>query len=258
MSKLKVNLNSDLGESYGAWTMGDDAAMLAVVTTANVACGFHAGDWAVMQQTVDEAVKNGVSIGAHPSYPDLQGFGRRPMTMSNREVESLIAYQVGALIGVAATRGGKVTHVKPHGAINNKAAVDADLAAAIARGIAGVSRDLIFLAPAGSAMIEAGRRANLPVAQEVFADRNYDDDGNLVPRGKPDAMVHDNEQALQNVLRMVQEKAIVALSGKRIPCAVDSICVHGDSAGAVAMARHVRAGLERAGVEIVTLPAMLA
>lgn len=254
---MKVNLNSDLGESFGAWNMGDDAAMLAVVTTANVACGFHAGDWNVMQTTIAEAVKNGVSVGAHPSYPDLQGFGRRPMTMSAKEVEALMAYQIGALMGVAATRGAKVTHVKPHGAINNKAAVDADLAAAIARGIKGVSKDLIFLAPAGSAMIEAGRKANLPVAQEVFADRNYDDDGNLVPRGRPDAMVHDSDEALNNVLRMVQEKAIVSVSGKRIPCAVDSICVHGDSPGAVAMARHIRAGLEKAGVAIVTLPGMI-
>ena len=254
---MKVNLNSDLGESFGAWNMGDDAAMLAVVTTANVACGFHAGDWSVMQTTVAEAVKNGVSIGAHPSYPDLQGFGRRPMTMDAREVEALMAYQIGALMGVAATKGAKVTHVKPHGAINNKAAVDADLAAAIARGIKGVSKDLIFLAPAGSAMIEAGRRANLPIAQEVFADRNYDDQGNLVPRGQANAMVHDNDEALGNVLRMVQEKAIVSVSGKRIPCAVDSICVHGDNPGAVAMARHIRAGLEKAGVGIVTLPAML-
>ncbi|MFN4165441.1 MAG: LamB/YcsF family protein [Ferrovibrio sp.] len=255
---LKVNLNSDLGESFGAWSMGDDAAMLSVVTSANVACGFHAGDWSVMQDTVAEAVKNGVSIGAHPSYPDLQGFGRRPMTMNNKEVEALIAYQVGALMGVAATKGGKVTHVKPHGAINNKAATDMDLAMALARGIAGVSKDLIFLAPAGSAMVDAARKMNLPVAQEVFADRNYDDDGNLVPRGQPKAMVHDNDEALANVLRMVQEKAIVSLSGKRIPCNVDSICVHGDSAGAVSMARHIRAGLEQAGVKIVTLPAMLA
>lgn len=254
---MKVNLNSDLGESFGAWNMGDDAAMLAVVTTANVACGFHAGDWSVMQTTVAEAVKNGVSIGAHPSYPDLQGFGRRPMTMDAREVEALMAYQIGALMGVAATKGAKVTHVKPHGAINNRAAVDVDLAIAIARGIKGVSKDLIFLAPAGSAMIEAGRKANLPVAQEVFADRNYDDKGNLVPRGQPNAMVHDHDEALSNVLRMVQEKAIVSVSGKRIPCAVDSICVHGDSPGAVAMARHIRAGLEKAGVGIVTLPAML-
>lgn len=254
---LKVNLNSDLGESFGAWNMGDDAAMLSVVASANVACGFHAGDWSVMQDTVAEAVKNGVSIGAHPSYPDLQGFGRRPMTMNNAEVEALIAYQVGALMGVAATKGGRVTHVKPHGAINNKAATDMDLAMALARGIAGVSKDLIFLAPAGSAMVQAAAKANLPVAQEVFADRNYDDDGNLVPRGQPHAMVHDNDEALKNVLRMVQERAIVSLSGKRIPCNVDSICVHGDSAGAVAMARHIRAGLEQAGVKIVTLPKML-
>jgi UPF0271 protein len=254
---VKTNLNSDLGESYGAWTMGDDAAMLAVVGTANVACGFHAGDWSVMQATVAEAVKNGVSIGAHPSYPDLQGFGRRPMTMSNKEVEALMAYQIGALMGVAATKGGKVTHVKPHGAINNKAATDMDLAMALARGIAGVSKDLIFLAPAGSAMVAAAAKLNLPVAQEVFADRNYDDDGNLVPRGQPNAMVHDNDEALKNVLRMVQERAIVSVSGKRIPCNVDSICVHGDSAGAVSMARHIRAGLEQAGVQLVTLPEML-
>jgi len=253
-----VNLNSDLGESYGAWSMGDDAAMLSIVGSANVACGFHGGDWSVMEQTVREAKRNNVSIGAHPSYPDLQGFGRRPMTMANGEVASLMAYQIGALAGVAALAGHRVTHVKPHGAINNKAAVDRGLADAIAAGSVGVDKALIFLAPAGSALVAAGRAAGLPVAEEVFADRNYDDDGNLVPRGQPDAMVHDPEQALQNVLRMVRERAIVSLSGKRIPTRVDSICVHGDSAGAVAMARHLRAGLEAAGVRLAPLPEIVA
>ncbi|WP_428248667.1 LamB/YcsF family protein [Ferrovibrio sp.] len=255
---MKVNLNSDLGESYGAWTMGDDPAMLGVVGSANVACGFHGGDWLVMRNTVLEAKKNNVSIGAHPSYPDIQGFGRRAMNITGVEAEALMAYQIGALQGIAALAGHKVTHVKPHGAINNKACVDRALADALARGSAGAGRDLIFLAPAGSALVAAGKAAGIPVAEEVFADRNYDDDGNLVPRGQANAMVHDPEEALQNVLRMVREQVIVSVTGKRIPARVDSICVHGDSDGAVAMARHIRAGLEASQVRLVTLPEMLA
>lgn len=246
-----VNLNSDLGESFGAWQMGDDAAMLGIVGSANVACGFHAGDWVVMHDTVREAARNGVSIGAHPSYPDLQGFGRRAMNIAPGEVPALMAYQIGALQAVAALEGQAVTHVKPHGAINNRAATDRALADAIVRGM---GKGQIFLAPAGSALVAAGRAAGVPVAEEVFADRNYDDDGNLVPRGRPDAMVHDPEEALQNVLRMVREQAIFSVGGKRIPARVDSICVHGDGAGAVEMARHVRDGLQAAGVRLLTLP----
>ncbi len=255
---MKVNLNSDLGESYGAWTMGDDAAMLGIVGSANVACGFHGGDWLVMRNTVLEAKKNGVSIGAHPSYPDLQGFGRRPMDITGVEAEALLAYQVGALQGIANLAGYQVTHVKPHGAINNKACVDRGLADALARGSAGAGRDLIFLAPTGSALVAAGQAAGLKVAEEVFADRNYDDDGNLVKRGHPQAMVHDPEESLRNVLRMVKEQVLVSINGKRIPAKVDSICVHGDGPSAVAMAQHLRAGLKAAGVQLVTLPEMLA
>jgi len=246
-----VNLNSDLGESFGAWNMGDDAAMLAIVGSANVACGFHAGDWTVMRRTVQAARRNGVSIGAHPSYPDLQGFGRRAMALPASEVPALMAYQIGALQGVAALEDHSVSHVKPHGAINNRAATDRGLADALA---AGIPPGMIFLAPAGSAMVAAGRAAGLPVAEEVFADRAYDDDANLVARGQPGAMIHDPEEALRNVLRMVREQVIVSVSGRRIPARVDSICVHGDGAGAVEMARHIRGGLQAAGIVLATLP----
>lgn len=254
----RINLNADLGESFGAWPMGNDAAMLGIVKSANVACGFHAGDPSVMTETVKLAKANGVSIGAHPSFPDLQGFGRRQMKLSAAEIEALIAYQTGALMGVAAAQGHKVTHVKPHGALSNMASVDAALADAIARAIKAVDPGLIFLATAGSEMAKAGRRLGLRVAQEIFADRTYDDAGNLTPRAHPDAMIHDADQAVAHVRRMVEEQAIFSLSGNRIPTAIDSICVHGDEESAVAVARAVREGLEQAQIRVLPLPEVLA
>jgi len=253
-----INLNSDLGESFGAWPMGNDAAMLGIVKSANVACGFHAGDPSVMTETVKLAKANGVSIGAHPSFPDLQGFGRRQMKLSAAELEALIAYQTGALMGVAASQGMKVTHVKPHGALSNMASVDAAMAEAIARAIKAVDRDLIFLATAGSEMAKAGRKLGLNTAQEIFADRTYGDDGNLTPRSQPHAMIHDAQQAVAHVRRMVEEQAIFALSGKKIPTSVDSICVHGDEESAVAVARAVREGLEQAQIRVLPLPEVMA
>jgi UPF0271 protein len=253
-ASLKTNLNSDLGEAFGPWPMGDDEAMLAVVRSANIACGYHGGDAVVMTRTVRKALERGVSLGAHPGYPDLQGFGRRPMTLSPAEIEAMVAYQIGALAGIAATQGGKVTHVKPHGALSNLAAVDAEVAKAIARAIKGVDAGLIFLAPTGSQMMKAGQAAGLTVASEVFADRNYDDEGNLVPRKHPQAMIHDPQEAADNILRMVKHGVIRSLSGKEVPCQVHSICVHGDEASAVALATHVRRSLEAAGVAIVPLP----
>jgi UPF0271 protein len=250
----RINLNSDLGEAFGAWPMGDDPAMLEVVASANIACGFHAGDPSVMMRTVRTALAKGVSLGAHPSYPDLQGFGRRAMAMSLAEVEAMVAYQIGALAGIAAACGGRVTHVKPHGALNNQAAVDHDMALAVARAIKGVDGRLIFLAPAGSQMAKASRALGLPTAEEVFADRNYDDDGNLVARSKPNAMIHDSAEAATNVLRMIKDGVIRSVSGKDVPCQVHSVCVHGDEPSAVAMARDLRATLEANGVTIVGLP----
>jgi UPF0271 protein len=253
-----INLNSDLGESFGAWPMGNDAAMLGIVKSANVACGFHAGDPTVMTETVKLAREKGVSIGAHPSFPDLQGFGRRQMKLSNAELEALIAYQTGALMGVAAAQGHKVTHVKPHGALSNMASVDASMADAIARAIKAVDPKLIFLATAGSEMAKAGRKHGLTTAQEIFADRTYGDDGNLTPRSQPHAMIHDAQQALAHVRRMVEEQAIFSLSGKKIPTEIDSICVHGDEESAVVVARTVREGLEQAQIRVLPLPEVMA
>jgi len=255
---MRINLNSDLGEGFGAWPMGDDAAMLDIVGAANIACGFHAGDPTVMARTVRAALARGVGIGAHPSYPDLQGFGRRPMALSAAEIEAAVAYQIGALAGVAAACGGRVEHVKPHGALSNRAAVDAEAALAVARAIKGVDAGLIFLAPAGSAMVAAGRQLGLVVAEEVFADRNYDDAGNLLPRSHPRALVHDPAEAVANVLSMVRHGGLRSIGGAEVPCSAQSVCVHGDDPGAVVLARTLKEALLRAGIEIVPLAAMVA
>ncbi|MGH6931254.1 MAG: LamB/YcsF family protein [Dongiaceae bacterium] len=252
----EVNLNSDLGESFGLWRMGSDSEMLAIVRSANVACGFHASDPTVMAETVRLAVKNGVSIGAHPGFPDLQGFGRRHMQFSNAEIEMMTAYQIGALIAVAAVNGGKVTHVKPHGMMSNMAAEDESMAAAITRATKAIDRDLIFLAQANTALSVAGRKVGLRVAEEVFADRTYTDQGLLTPRREPNAMIKDAQASVEHVKRMIEAQAVFSLSGKRIPCQVDSICVHGDEPTAVATAREVRRGLEASQIRIVALPEM--
>ena len=252
-TKQRINLNADLGESFGPWVMGDDDALLDVVSSANLACGFHAGDPDVMRRTVRACVAKGVSIGAHPGYHDLQGFGRHALKLSHAEIENLIAYQVGALAGVAALEGGKVTHVKPHGALNNQACADAGIAAAICRAVRAVDPGLILLAPAASALLAAGRDTGLKVVEEIFADRAYQDDGQLAPRGTPGAMVHGAENCAAHVQAMLADQALIALSGKRIPTAIGSICVHGDGPDAVAVARHLRGALEIGGWQVVPL-----
>ncbi|MEO8278851.1 MAG: 5-oxoprolinase subunit PxpA, partial [Ideonella sp.] len=185
-----INLNADLGESFGAWTMGEDAALLGVVRSANIACGFHAGDPLVMRQTVRTALAAEVGLGAHPAYPDLQGFGRRPMKMTPAELEAAVIYQIGALAGMAAAEGGRLTHVKPHGALSNQACVDGALADSVARAVRAFDRTLILLAPALSELLTAGERAGLPVASEIFADRAYAEDATLAPRAQPGAVLH--------------------------------------------------------------------
>ncbi|NMG45223.1 5-oxoprolinase subunit PxpA [Aromatoleum toluvorans] len=250
----RINLNADLGESFGAWRMGDDAAMLEIVKSANVACGFHAGDPLVMRQTVATAKRCGVSLGAHPSFPDLQGFGRRRMDVPAVELEAMLIYQIGALAGIARAEGTAVTHVKPHGALNNMACTDAKLAATVARAVRAFDRDLILLAPALSQLVIAGREAGLRVVEEIFADRAYLDDGNLVPRSQPGAMVHGAEACLRHVLDMLEAGALISIHGKRLSVKAQSICVHGDDAEAVATARALRDGLRQAGYALVAIP----
>jgi 5-oxoprolinase (ATP-hydrolysing) subunit A len=254
---VRINLNADLGESFGAWTMGHDEAILGAVDSANVACGFHAGDPLVMRRTVALAKARGVSIGAHPGFPDLQGFGRRRMELSPAEIEAMLIYQVGALRAIARAEGAEVTHVKPHGALNNMAAAERPVADAIARALAAYDPTLTLLAPALSQLAAAGREHGLPVVEEVFADRAYQDDGQLVPRGQPGAMIHGAAASLVHVRRMVDGGAIVALSGKRLPVEVQSICVHGDGPEAAETALLLRQGLAQAGYELVTLPALV-
>jgi UPF0271 protein len=255
---MKINLNADLGESFGAWKMGDDEALLQVVGAANIACGFHAGDPLVMRRTVHTALAAGVSLGAHPSYPDLAGFGRRPMAMAPAELEAALLYQIGALAGIAAVEGGRLTHVKPHGALNNQACEDAALANVVARAVQAFDRTLILVAPALSELQAAGERAGLAVAAEVFADRAYTDAATLVPRSRPGAVLHDDNAVVAHVMRMLEAGGIVAASGKVLPTAMHTVCVHGDTPGAVANATRLKAALAAAGCELVTLPQVLA
>ena len=256
MPKL-INLNADLGESFGAWKMGEDAALLGVVRTANIACGFHAGDPLVMRHTVRTALAAKVGLGAHPAYPDLQGFGRRPMKMAPAELEAAVIYQIGALAAIAAAEGGRLTHVKPHGALNNQACEDGALADTIARAVRAVDRSLILLAPALSELLAAGERAGLPVASEIFADRAYAEDATLAPRGQPGAVLHDHDEVVAHVIGMLNAGGIVTRSGKVLPAAMHSICVHGDTPGAVENARRLRTALEADGWQLAGLPEVL-
>jgi UPF0271 protein len=251
---MRINLNADLGEGYGPWTMGDDAAMLDIVASANIACGGHAGDPDVMRRTLRLARERGVSIGAHPGYPDLQGFGRRAMVLSAAELENQVAAQVGALSAIAALEAARVTHVKPHGALNNLACVDRKVADTICGAVRAVDPGLILLAPAASQLVAAGRAAGLAVVEEIFADRAYLPDGQLVPRSRPDAMIHGAAACLAHVLAMLEAGALIAADGTRIATPIGSICVHGDSPGAVAVARHLREQLAARGHQVLPLP----
>ena len=242
-----IDLNCDLGEGFGDWRMGDDGAMLSIVSTVNVACGFHAGDPQIMAETFAAARKAGVAIGAHPSYPDLQGFGRRHLPYSPREIERLIAYQLGAAIGVARLAGHRITHVKTHGALANRATEDTPAADAIARAVKSVDPKLVILAIAGTEIERAAERCGMNAAREIFADRAYTKAGNLVPRSEPGAVIHDPKLAAARVVAMLQAGAIIAGDGTKVPVGIDSICVHGDTPGAVTLALAVRQALADAG-----------
>jgi 5-oxoprolinase (ATP-hydrolysing) subunit A len=246
-----VDLNSDMGEGFGQWRMGDDHAMLDIVSSANLACGFHAGDPIIMSDLAELAKARGVGIGAHPSFMDLWGFGRRQIKGdSMADIEKMFAYQIGALQGCAAMAGHRVHHVKAHGAIANMAAVDRELALAMARAVKAVDRALIYVALPGTELERTAEEVGLKVAREYYADRTYDDTGNLTPRKQPGAVIHDAEEAASRVLRMVEEGGVRSTSGKLVPVAIDTICVHGDNPAAVAMARTVRQRLEAAGIAI--------
>jgi 5-oxoprolinase (ATP-hydrolysing) subunit A len=245
---LSVDLNSDLGEGFGDYTCGDDEAMLAVVTSANVACGFHAGDPEIMARTFAIAHARNVSVGAHPGFPDLWGFGRRRIPFSTGEIERLVAYQIGAATALAAYAGHRITYVKPHGALGNLACEDRSVADAVARAVRAVDPNLALLGIALTEQVAAAEAAGLRVHQEIFADRGYTEAGQLIPRGQPGAMILDPAQAAERVLAMVMAGAIVTTSGARLPTPIHSICVHGDSAHAVVTARRVRDTLVRAGI----------
>jgi UPF0271 protein len=246
-----IDLNCDLGESFGAWEMGNDAAMIGLATSVNIACGFHAGDPDIMRKTVDLAKSRDVSIGAHPGYRDLHGFGRRPFPrMKASEIENLVAYQIGALQAIATAAGHKVTHVKVHGALSNVACEDDMTARALASAIKAVDPNLIFVVLANSRLVPAGEAANLPMVHEVFADRAYEDDGTLVSRRKPGAVLHDAKMIADRVVRMVQDGAVVSVTGKVMKMRTDTVCIHGDTPGAVDIARGVRQALKDAGIEV--------
>ena len=247
---LSIDLNSDLGEGFGAYRCGDDEAMLAVVTSANVACGLHAGDPEIMARAFTVARERGVAVGAHPGFPDLWGFGRRRIPFSTGEIERLIAYQLGAAAALAAYAGHRISYVKPHGALGNIAAEDRSVADAIARAVKAVDPELAMLAIALTEQVAAGEAAGLAVYQEIFADRGYTDKGQLIARDRPGALITDADEAAGRMVEMVTEGVIITASGKRLPTQIHSICVHGDSDHAVATARRVRQALEQAGLRL--------
>jgi UPF0271 protein len=247
---MRIDLNSDLGESFGPWPMGDDARLMAAITSANVACGFHAGDPSGIRRTVQLARDHQVAIGAHPGFPDLVGFGRREMQAAPEEVEDFVLYQVGALAAIVRAAGARLTHVKAHGALYNMACRNAPLARAIARGVAAFDRSLALVGLPGSELLAAGSAEGLPVLAEGFADRAYEADGTLVSRRKAGSVLHDADAVVARAVRMAREHQVVAVDGSVLDLRVDTICVHGDTPGAADLARHIRQGLERAGVRV--------
>jgi len=243
---MKIDLNCDLGESFGRYSLGDDAAIMPLITSANIACGFHAGDASVMQATVRLAKKHGVVVGAHPGWPDLQGFGRRDMALSPKETEALVLYQIGALAAFAKAEGMELRHVKPHGALYNQSAKDAGLAEAVARAVKRFSVELALVGLAGSRSVEAARGMGLRVLEEGFPDRGYTPDGQLIPRSQAGAILPSVEAVAAHAVSLAMDG--IALGEKRIR--VDTLCLHGDNAHAAENARRVRSALETAGVEV--------
>ena len=253
---MEININCDLGEKSKHHSNKYDPDLLEIVNSANVACGYHAGDEETMNQVVKISKNNGVSIGAHPSFKDPENFGRERMNLSENEIKKLIIDQYEILQKIALTYGEIVSHVKPHGALNNMACEDIELATILAKTIKDINKDIIYLVPTGSKMQEAAKKFDMKFACEIFADRNYEDDGNLVSRKKSHALITDPEQAKKHVLKMVQTQSLNCHSGKQIPCEIDSVCIHGDNLSSLATAKSIRDNLVENGLELKTLNKM--
>jgi len=253
---MEININCDLGESSKLHSTKNDPLLLEIVNSASIACGYHAGDKPTMEKTIEISKKNNVSIGAHPSFNDPENFGRKRINLPSVEIKKLIIDQINILSNIADSKGTKVTHVKPHGALNNMACEDYDLAKVISESIIQINKNLIFLVPTGSQMEKAGKKLGMKIATEIFADRNYEDDGNLVSRSKKNAMITNPDIAKKHVIKMVESQALNCYSGKRIPCDIDSVCVHGDGKSAVDTAKQIREGLIKSGVTLNPLDKM--
>ncbi|MCI9104687.1 MAG: LamB/YcsF family protein [Lachnospiraceae bacterium] len=249
----RVDLNSDLGESFGRYTLGMDERVIPLITSANIACGYHASDPVVMAKTVSLAKEAGIRVGAHPGFPDLMGFGRRNMAVTSQEARAYVLYQLGALEGFCRSAGLKLQHVKPHGALYNMAAKDYELARGICQAIAEFDKELIVLALSGGQLAHAAQEMGLRTALEVFADRAYEEDGTLVGRGKPGAMITDEEEAIARVIRMIKDQTVRAITGKDIAIRADSICVHGDGEKALAFVERIRQAFGEAGISLCPL-----
>jgi 5-oxoprolinase (ATP-hydrolysing) subunit A len=247
---MRIDINSDMGESFGAYTIGHDLGLMKSITSANVAAGFHAGDPSVLRETIRQAKAHGVAVGVHPGFPDLIGFGRRELNVTPKEAEDFVLYQIAAVAGVAAAEGVSVQHVKPHGALFNMAVRNADLSAAIARAVAAFDKSLILFGLPGSEILNAGRAAGLRVAAEVFADRAYEPDGSLASRRKPGSVIHDAAAVVARAVRMVKDRTVVAIDGSVVPLQADTICVHGDTPGSDDLAAKIRSGFEAAGITV--------
>ena len=256
INSMEININCDLGEKSKHHSNKHDPDLLEIVNSANVACGYHAGDEDTMSQVVEISKKNGVSIGAHPSFNDPENFGRERMNLSSSEIKRLIIDQYEILQKIASKHQENVSHIKPHGALNNMACEDIELAATLANTIKGISKDLIYLVPTGSKMEEAAKKIDMKIACEIFADRNYEDDGNLVSRKKPYALITDPEQAKKHVLKMVKSQSLNCHSGKQIPCEIDSVCIHGDNLSSLSTARSIKKNLLDNGLKLKTLTQM--
>jgi UPF0271 protein len=253
---MEININCDLGEKSKFHSIENDPKLLNIVNSANVACGYHAGDEATMEMVVKISKKNGVSIGAHPSFKDLENFGRKRINLNSSEIKKLIIAQYETLQAIAQKHDDKVTHIKPHGALNNMACEDLELATTLANVINEINKDIIYLVPTGSKMEVAAKKLNMKIACEIFADRNYEDNGNLVSRSKSNAIINDPEIAKKHVLEMIKNQSLNCLSGKKIPCNIDSVCIHGDNKNSLNTAKIIKKNLHDNGLDLLPLNKM--
>jgi UPF0271 protein len=253
MINKTIDINCDMGEAFGAWAMGNDGALMKLISSANIACGFHAGDATTMRKTAQMAIEYNVAVGAHPAFPDLQGFGRRNMQLSPQEVYDICIYQIGAMFGTVRALGGKLHHVKPHGALYNMAAKDAALAKAIAEAAKAVHPDLIFYGLSGSFLISEAEKIGLKTASEVFADRSYQNDGSLTPRTESNALIESTKEAVNQVIMLIEKQCVLSTDGKEVPLKADTICIHGDGNHAVKFAEELKNALSSRNIFIKTI-----